>query len=289
VTLQRWSVRRVLEWTGRDFERRGVESSRLSAELLLAHTLRTDRIALIVHPERELSDAELACFRELVKRRRAAEPVAYLVGEREFYGHPFRVDSRVLIPRPETEILVEVALRRTSARYAYGRALDLCTGSGCVAIAFAKARPGWKIFASDISEPALEVARANSLRLGTVHQVALVCGDLFQPFQGFAPFTLITANPPYILECELNHLPATIRDYEPRVALQGGSDGLEVLRRIVAAAGEHLQPGGVLALEVGFDQSASVAEYLEAAGFISVSRHRDYAGHERVVSGLRGS
>ncbi|HEY6079470.1 MAG TPA: HemK/PrmC family methyltransferase, partial [Polyangiaceae bacterium] len=163
-----WSVRRVLAWAADDLKRRGNDTGRLDAELLLGRVLKLDRIGLILHAERPLSPGELGSFRELFKRRRGGEPVAYLLGEREFYGTLLRVDARVLIPRPDSERLVEVALERTRQRSMLGSALDLCTGSGCVAIAFARTRPTWSVTASDVSPAALEVARDNAHRTGAI-------------------------------------------------------------------------------------------------------------------------
>src|SRR5262245_22950120 len=199
-----WTVGRVVRWAADDFRARGIESPRLEAELLLAHALGTDRMRIIVEPDRDLAEEELARYRALIQRRRKGEPVAYLRGYKEFYGRSFRVDERVLVPRADTEILVETALARTRDRSMGRRYLDLCTGSGCVAISLAKERPTCQLFAVDASPAALEVARENGVRLGATHQIAWLAGDLFEPltrFQGLA-FDLITANPPYIPEGE---------------------------------------------------------------------------------------
>jgi release factor glutamine methyltransferase len=280
-----WTIRRVLGWATEDFRRRSIESARLDAELLLAHALGTDRIRLIVDADRILSPGELGSYRELIKRRRAGEPVAYLVGRREFYGFELRVDPRVLIPRPDSEALVEVALERTLRWSMFGRALDLCTGSGCVAIAFARHRPTWRITGVDLSKQALALASENALRLGAIWNVRWLAGDLFAPLGQAETFELICANPPYVPSAEVDALERTIRDFEPRLALDGGPDGLEVIRCIVEQALPRLTPEGVLALEVAAGQSSSVAELFESAGLIGIERKRDYGGHERVVSG----
>ncbi len=279
-----WTIGRVLAWAAGDFRARGLESARLDAELLLGHALGLDRIRLIVEHQRPLAPGELSRYRDLIKRRRSGEPIAYILGVREFYALPIRVDARVLIPRPDTETLVEVALERTQSRSMFGNALDLCTGSGCVAIAFAHARRTWRVTGVDASPDALAVARDNALRLGTVPGVRFVDGDLYEPLAA-ERFELITANPPYIPDAEVEELEPGIRDFEPRLALAGGSDGLSVIRRIVAGAPERLSPGGVLALEVGHDQAGRVSELFEQAGLSSIERRRDYGGHERVVSG----
>lgn len=284
-----WTIARVLTWAAQDFKKRGLETARLDAELLLSRVLGVDRIRLIVDSLRELSSEELVRFRALIKRRRAAEPIAYILGEREFYGMPFRVDARVLVPRPDTEILVEAALERTRSRDMYGRMLDLCTGSGCVVLAFAKQRRTWRYTATDVSADALAVARDNARRLGLTWNVRFVEGDLDATLGESERFDLITANPPYISDVDMDELDATIRDYEPNLALRGGADGLDVVRRIVERAPARLSAGGVLALEVGYDQAARTAELFERAGFVDIERRRDFGGHERVVSGQLGS
>jgi release factor glutamine methyltransferase len=275
----------VVAWATDDLRSRGSSSPRLDVELLLGLVLRLDRVQLIVDADRPLSKDELAAYRALHRRRRAGEPVAYLRGVREFYGRNFRVDARVLVPRPETEILVETALRRTRALSLSARVLDLCTGSGCVAITLARERPTTRVVGVDLSEGALVVARENATRLGVTHQVTLLRSDLYAALDPGARFDLITANPPYIAEPEIASLPPDVRDFEPRLALAGGDDGLDVVRRVVSGARSFLAPGGVLALEVGAGQAPEVQALFEQGGFTAIERQRDYAGHERVVSG----
>ncbi len=280
-----WTVARLLRWATEDLTKRGSDSPRLDAELLLGRTLGLDRVQLIVQHTRPLDGAELAAFKQMFVRRRAREPMAYILGGREFYGFDVQVDRRVLVPRPDTEVLVDVALERTSERDMYGRALDLCTGSGCVALALGLRRRTWKITGSDLSEEALAVARTNAARLGVARNVRFVQGDLFQPLRARHRFELIVSNPPYIPSAEIAELMPEVRDFEPRLALDGGADGISVLRRLVSEAPAHLTPGGVLACELGADQSARAVELFEAAGFTDVRRHKDLGGHERVVSG----
>jgi release factor glutamine methyltransferase len=283
-----WTVGRVVRWAADDFRARGIESPRLEAELLLAHALGTDRMRIIVETDRGLADDELARYRALIQRRRKGEPVAYLRGYKEFYGRSFRVDERVLVPRADTEILVETALSRTAERSMGRRYLDLCTGSGCVAISLARERPSCKVFAVDASEPALAVARDNGVRLGAAAQMAWLAGDLFEPLAAFPglAFDLVTANPPYIPEGELASLPLDIRGFEPRLALSGGDDGLDVMRRIVAGAPRFLRQGGVLAVEMGMGQTSRVQALFEQAGFGGIRIDKDYGGHDRVTSGV---
>lgn len=280
-----WTIETVLRWATDDFRTRGVDSPRLDAELLLGKALGLTRIQLIVDAKRILEPDELARFRELVRRRRAREPVAYILGTREFYGRPFRVDKRVLIPRPDSEALIDVALQLTRHRSLWMRALDLCTGSGCIGITLARERPTSLVVASDVSADALAVARDNALRLGA-YNVAFVHGDLFGAVDPAWRFDLVTANPPYIASGEIESLEPEIRDYEPRLALAGGADGLTIIRRIVAEARGHLADGGQIAIEVGFGEATAAAELLAKAGFAAIAVQRDYARIERVVSGV---
>ncbi|MBX3182851.1 MAG: peptide chain release factor N(5)-glutamine methyltransferase [Polyangiaceae bacterium] len=282
-----WTVTKVLRFAQADFQKRDFDSPRLDAELLLGACLGLSRVELLMEAARPLSPSELGAYRELIQRRRKGEPIAYILGRREFHGLDFRVDSRVLVPRPDTEVLVEVALTRTRARDQFGEALDLCTGSGCVAIAFRSARPGWRVMGVDVSRDALRVAQENALRLGCVFGMCWREGDLYDAVPAPQRFDLITANPPYIPSQELAELAPDVRDFEPRLALDGGPDGLDVIRRVVAQAGGRLRSGGVLALEVHYDQAPRVEQLLKDSGFTETSRSRDYGGHERVVSGRR--
>ena len=283
-----WTIARVLKWAADDFRKRQNPSPRLDAELLLAHALESDRIRLVLDSERQLGDAELGRYRELIRRRRSGEPIAYILGRREFYGLSFAVDRRGLVPRPDTEPLVEVALERTRARSMHGVALDLCTGTGCVAIAFAKARPTWRVTATEVALETAELAWENVRRLGVTFSVAVAVGDLFAPVAG-RRFDLVVANPPYIPSGEIAGLDADVRNFEPRRALDGGADGLDLVRRVIAEAGAHLTPDGVLAVEIGHDQGARTRELFERAGFREVAVRRDYGGRDRIVSGVFGN
>jgi release factor glutamine methyltransferase len=280
-----WTVARVLRWAQDDFRKRNNPSPRLDAELLLCAALGTDRVHLVLESDKRLENAELGRYRELIRRRRSGEPIAYILGRREFYGLDFVVDRRGLVPRPDTEPLVEVALARTRSRSMHGRALDLCTGTGCVGIAFAKARPTWRVLATDVSPKTAELAWENARRLGVVFTLGVEVGDLFAPVSG-QRFDLVVANPPYIPSREIAELMVDVRDFEPRLALDGGEDGLDLLRRLVQDARAHLDPGGVLAVEVGHDQAARTRELFEQAGFREIELRRDYGGRERVVSGI---
>ncbi len=282
-----WTIRRVLLWATDDLKKRGFSAPRLDVELLLGRILGVDRIALLVDADRPLAKEELTRYRELHQRRRAGEPVAYLLGVREFYGRRFLVDRRVLIPRPDTEHLVEVALERSRHLSLSARVLDLCTGSGCVAVSLARERPLNRVMATDLSRDALAVASENALRLGA-YNIGFAASDLFARFRpGRHRYDVITANPPYIADAEIPTLVPDIREYEPHVALSGGADGLTLLRRIVTDAPLFLADQGVLAVEIGSDQGRAVQDLFEARGFREVAVRRDYGGLDRIVSGVR--
>lgn len=282
---KQWTVASLVKWAIDDFKTRGIENPRLDAELLVAHALQIDRMRVILDGARPLEGTELATLRDLVKRRRSYEPIAYLRGEREFYGLRFRVDKRVLVPRPDTETLVDVALERSRHVSMCMRQLDLCTGSGCVAIAMARQRPTAHVIATDLSADALAVARENALRLGA-YNVGFVQGDLFAPVATAQRFDVITANPPYIASGDIAGLMPDVRDHEPRLALDGGDDGLVLVRKIVAEAPAHLEPGGLLAIEIDCKEAAETAELFTKGGFRDVRIARDLAKLERVVSGV---
>jgi len=278
-----WTVRRVLGWTTQHFEKLGLDSPRLTAELLLAHVLHTSRVRLYTDLDRPLEAGELAAYRGLIARRAAGEPTSYLTGTREFYGRTFAVDPRVLVPRPETELLVEAVLQAVP-RDAEIRVLDLCTGSGCVGITLALERPRARVLATDTSPGAVEVARANAAALGPADRFEARLGDLLAPVEGEPPFDVVVANPPYVPTGELPTLSPEVRR-EPPLALDGGADGLDVVRRIAEEAPRRLVPGGLLALEIGDGQGPAVHSLLEAAGYGSVRIERDLARHDRLALG----
>jgi release factor glutamine methyltransferase len=279
----RWTVLEVIRWTVARFTERDLATPRLDAELLVAHALGLPRLQLYVQFDRPLLPDELAAIRALIKRRQAGESVAYLVGKKEFWGLEFAVDARVLVPRPDTETLIEVARERL-ANVEAPRVADVGTGSGAIALTLAKLFPAAAVFAVDISPGALEVARGNAERLGLA--VTFVEGDLGAPLAEHGPFSLLVANLPYIPSGELAALPAEVR-VEPTLALDGGPDGLALVRRLVAEAPALLAPRGVLALEIGAGQAPATAELLHAAGFTDGQTRRDLGGVERVVSGVK--
>ena len=282
-----WTIDAVVRWAADDFRSRGIENPRLDAELIVAYALRCSRTQLILDSQKPLGGAELGVIRELVKRRRVREPIAYLRGEREFYGRPFRVDKRVLIPRPDTETLVEVALARTAHISLGARLLDICTGSGCVGITLARQRPTTRALATDLSPEAVACARENALALGA-YNIGFLVSDLFSALEREKHrFDVITGNPPYIAQGEIPTLDADIKDFEPHLALDGGPDGLVLVRRIVDEAPPFLAPRGIVALEIGAGQAGEVASLFESAGYTNVQIARDLGKIERVVSAER--
>jgi release factor glutamine methyltransferase len=280
-----WTIGRVLEWAKGDLAGRTSTSPRLDAELMLAQVLDCDRVKLVIDSTRPLAPEELTAYKQLHVRRRKGEPIAYLRGEREFYSRPFVVDRRVLVPRPETELLVECGLRRSHHLNLCARVLDLCTGSGCVAITLKKERPTTSVVGSDISADALEVARLNGARLGAM--VHWLESDLFEAVEAGGRFDLITANPPYIPDADMDELPLDVRDFEPRIALAAGDDGLSVLGPIVEQAVDQLAPDGVLALELVAGSASQVAELMQRGGYRDIEIDDDYGGHQRIISGRR--
>lgn len=271
---------RMIEELGRA----GVESPALTADLLIGFALGWSRERVLAHPEQGLGPEARELVAGLAARRAGGEPLQYLTGEREFYGRSFRVTPDVLIPRPETEILVEEALGRMRAlgrrdfRYA-----DVGTGSGCIALSVACEFPHARGYGVDDSPAALRVARENGLRLGADGRVLWVAADLLACFPERGCLDCILSNPPYVALGEYHDLPREVRDFEPRTALCAGGDGLEVYRRLIPAGAARLVPGGVLLLEVGRGQAGPVARLIEAAGLRPETAVNDLQGIARVV------
>jgi release factor glutamine methyltransferase len=281
-----WTTLGVLEWTTQKFAERNISSARLEAQVLLAHVLACTRVQLYTAFDKPLGEDELAGYRALIKRRLAGEPLAYLVGETEFWSLPFTIDASVLVPRPDTETVVEVALKLRGDKAVACRVLDLCTGSGVLAVSLARELPAARVIATELSADAAAVARRNADRNGVADRVDVRVGDLFAPVAGEPPFDLVVANPPYIATAVIATLAAEVHR-EPRLALDGGADGLAFYDRIAAAASAHLAPGGALVLEHGFDQADAVAGRLTAAGLVDVTLTRDLAKQPRVTSARR--
>ncbi|NIA22037.1 MAG: HemK family protein methyltransferase [Anaerolineaceae bacterium] len=317
---QPWTIIRLLEWTRGFFESKGIDDARLEAELLLAHALGVERIQLYVQHDRRVTDPARSAFRELVRRRADHVPTQYLLGEVHFRNLTLKVTPAVLIPRPETEILVDEALailqpgKRPSWQFDHGeftdrggrpdeelidtgaaapppaqpRVLDLCTGSGCIAIAVADECPRARVVASDLSAEALAVARENVESCGLTDRVTLLEGDLFAPLAGLGEnqrqFDLITVNPPYVSQAGMASLMPEVRDHEPHQALAAGPGGMDIIDRIISDGPAHLAAGGHLLMEIGYDQAAAVRERLAGhEDFELVGIRKDLAGHQRVV------
>jgi release factor glutamine methyltransferase len=288
-----WTIRRLLEWTGPFLGSKGLESPRLCAELLLSHVLGIPRIKLYTDYEKVATEKELAAYRDLVRRAAADEPIAYLTGKAHFFNLEFDVTRDVLIPRPDTETVVEnvIQLIRRQSGLEAPRILDLCTGSGCIAAAIAHHVKSAVVTATDISDNAVEVARKNVARLELAQRVVVEQGDLFDALQQVVdrqPFNIITANPPYIPTAQIPSLEKSVRDFEPMLALDGGLDGLTVFRRILAESPTRLVSGGHIFLEIAFDQGELARKVIaEHAEFTDAKILKDYAGHERVLTARR--
>lgn len=290
-----WTIERILSWTRGFFERKKIDAPRLCAELLVAHVLAVPRIKLYTDYQRVLTEEQLVRLRDLVKRAGDEEPIAYLTGITHFFNCELHVRPGVLIPRPDTETLVEQALQlfRNVIGFESPRVLDLCTGSGAVAVAIAKHAAAAQVTATDIADTAIEVARQNIETLGLGDRVSLKQGDLFDALAGDVdptPFDLIVSNPPYIATGQLAGLPRNVRDYEPKLALDGGPDGLDPHRRILQGAQDRwLRAGGRVMLEIAYDQNDSALELAgQYPGLTDAKIVRDYAGHPRVLVATKG-
>ncbi len=295
----------------------GSESPRLDAQVLLLAVLREERTVLVSHPERELASQEEQLYKQYISERALGKPVSYITGVKEFMGLEFAVNEAVLIPRPETELLVEEAVKELEAisreAEAVPRVLDLCTGSGAIAVSIKHFVPKAEVTATDLSEEALKVARENAERL-TEGGIRFLQGDLFEALsvrcadsspgggarlaspsgRGVTEgdgegrfFNLIVSNPPYIPAGVIDGLMPDVKDFEPRLALDGGTDGLDIYRRLIPQAAEHLAPGGVLLLEIGFDQGETVPDLCRQAGLGNIAVLKDLAGLDRVVRAER--
>lgn len=258
------------------------ERARRDAEVLALHLIQRDRAFLIAHPDAKLSAAGAVRYYVLIERRLTGEPIQYITGETEFYGLPFQVNRNVLIPRPETEHLVEKVLG-LAANFESPRILDIGTGSGAIAVALAAKLPTASVTAIDISKEALAVARDNAKRNGVADRVQFLEGDLLTPVAG-RQFEIVISNPPYVAEGDRASLSIEVREFEPSLALFAGS-GLDIYRRLIPSAGAAIVAGGFLAVEVGFGQAVAVAGLFEEAGFAQVEFVADLQSIDRVVVG----
>jgi len=282
-----WTVGRLLTWTTDYLKRRGSESPRLDAEVMLAHVLDWQRVELYTHFTDEVPERPRGRYRDLVRRRCEGSPVAYLVGRKEFYSLAFEVSPAVLIPRPESEFVVVEFLSVTQGLEAT-RAVDVGTGSGCLAIACAFRNPGVRFVAIDVSEEALAVARRNAAKHGVADRIDFRLGDRLEPASGEEPFDVVLSNPPYIPTADIPGLEVGVRDYEPHLALDGGPDGLAMVRGLVEQSIPLLKPGGHLILEIGTAQEKPVRGLIEAHPELRLAPTiHDHAQHPRVIRATR--
>jgi release factor glutamine methyltransferase len=278
-----WTVGRLLRWTQDFLKKKGSESPRLDAEVLLASVLACERVQLYTQYEEEVSEQARSAFRDLVKRRSEGAPVAYLVGRKEFYSLSFVVSPAVLIPRPDSEFVVVETLTRLKGIEA-PRCVDVGTGSGCLALACAHQHKTARFVAVDLSPSALEIARANAAKLNLADRVEFRAGDLLEPVSEDGLFDVILSNPPYIATAVVPTLESGVRDYEPHLALDGGEDGLRVVDRLVSQAVPLLRSGGYLILEIGSDQEAAVRSLIADLDELELAPTiRDAANHPRVL------
>jgi release factor glutamine methyltransferase len=283
-----WTVGRLLTWTAGWLASKGSDSPRLDAEVLLAHVRGCQRILLYAAFDEELADEPRGRFRELVRRRAAGEPVAYLVGSKEFFSLPFTVTPAVLVPRPETEGLVVRAIDLCKAAAA-PRIIDVGTGSGAIAVTLAKHLPRAVLTATDVSPPALDVARANAVRHGVADRIEFVECDLLVASGCIGPWDLIVSNPPYVRADECADLPRDVRDFEPRGALVAGPRGVEVIERLAAEAVTRLVPDGWLLIEAGPAVAVEVEAILSTTpGLVPQPTIKDLAGLPRIFQARRG-
>lgn len=288
MTAERvWTVRDALDWTAEYFERNGVENPRRSAEWLLSEASGLSRVELYAHFDRLLSDDERGAFRASIGRRAAGEPLQYVTGEMPFRHVVLRVRPGVFIPRPETEVLVDEVLSSLDG-VADPVVVDLCTGSGAIGVSVAHERPDARVYATEIVPEAAEVARENAERCGVADRVTVLTGDLFGPLPEDLRGSVhaVASNPPYVPTSDLDSLPVEVGRFEPRVALDGGPDGLDTVRRIVAEAQSWLLPGGALVIETD-TSTAKTAVNEMAAWYEGTKTVRDLTGRDRVATGHR--
>jgi release factor glutamine methyltransferase len=296
-----WTIQKLLNWIIEYFTNRGIESPRLSAELLLSHILGLKRIELYTQFDKVVTKQQLDKLHDLVERAGRCEPVAYLTGKTEFYSLQLEVSPDCMIPRPETELLVEHAVEFLRKRAGTQFVCDLCTGCGCIAVAIAKNFRDARIIATDISEAALRIAAQNVEKHQLKDRIELLQGDLFEPvvpqldvdkpaLSEAEGFDLIVCNPPYVSSAEFEKLGKNVRDYEPRLALFAGEGGLDIYQRIFERVDKFLKPGAALMLEIGYAQGQAVKEMLEQAGiFTEIKIEKDFHNNDRIVTAIKTS
>lgn len=283
-------IKEALSWAVDELEKNGIPDVQTDAEYLLTFVLRCKRHELYMNPERMLSESEASVFERFVRRRLLREPAQYITGQTEFRGLPFKVTRDTLIPRPETELLVEEAIRcARSIKKKTITAVDLCAGSACIAVSFAKELSESIVYATDISAGAIEVARKNAQINGVSDRIVLLEGDLYEPLakRGIKDVDLIISNPPYVPDTEREGLAPEVKDYEPAAALYAGEEGLDFYKRIIKDAPSFLAPGGFLLLELGWGQAGKVLKLLSDGGrFDDLEVKKDYSGIDRVLKAV---
>ncbi len=288
-----WTIQKLLTWVTEYLTNKGIEAPRLSAELLLSHVLGLKRIELYAQFSKSVTAEQLRVLRDLVRRAGQFEPVAYLTGKTEFYSLELNITRDCMIPRPETELLVQRAIEFLRMRFGNQAVCDLCTGSGCIAVAIAKNFADARVFATDISDKALAVAAENVRKHQLAERITLLCGDLFDPFiqqLDVSQFDLIVCNPPYVSIAEYDNLDKNVKDYEPRLALHAGDDGLDIYRRLIERIDQFLKPDAALMLEIGYAQGPVVRRLLEETNvFAEVKIEKDYHDNDRIVTARKMS
>jgi len=288
--METWTITKLLNWVTQYLTDKGIESPRLSAELLLSCVLGLKRIELYTHHDTTVAKPDLDKLHELVKRAGQNEPISYLVGKTEFYSMELLVTPDCLIPRPETELLVQRAIEFLRTRQDKQFVCDLCTGCGCIAVAIAKNFPNAHVIATDICDKALAVAARNIEKYQLQEKITLLSGDLFDPIiphLDSGKFDLIVCNPPYVSEAEYEKLDKNVKDFEPRLALFAGVDGLDIYRRIFEKADQFLKPNAALILEIGYAQGQAVKELLECTGIFSeIKIEKDSYNNDRIVTAI---
>jgi len=291
--MQNWTIQKLLNWMTEYYTEKGIDAPRLSAELLLSHVLTMERIELYTQFDKTVTKEQLDILHDLVKRAGQHEPISYLTGKTEFYSLQLEVCPDCMIPRPETELLVERAIEFLRTRTGPQFVCDLCTGCGCIAVAIANNFPDAKIIATDICDAALNIAAKNIKKYKLKDRITLLCGDLFEPLVPHLDvdkFDLIVCNPPYVSAAEYEKLEKNVKDYEPKLALLAGVDGLDICRRIIDKADRFLKSDAALMLEIGYAQGKAIKELLEQAGaFPEIKIEKDFNDNDRVVTALRAS
>ena len=287
LAMQTWTIQKLLNWVTEYLTSKGIDSPRLSAELLLSHVVGLKRIELYTQFDKPVAKQQLDRLHDLVKRAGQNEPIAYLVGRTEFYSLGLNITPDCMIPRPETELLVERAIEFLRTRPGTQFVCDLCTGSGCIAVAIGRNYPDARIIAADICDAALAVAAGNIEKHQLGDRITLLCGDLFDPIMpqlDVNEFDLIVCNPPYVSTAEYEKLDKNVKDYEPKVALFAGDDGLDIYHRVIEKAEEFLKPDAALMLEIGYAQGGSVKELLEQTGaFAEIKIEKDPHNNDRIA------